>query len=65
MEYHVVEPVRKLHPLYSCYGFDSRPNCKVLVEKQGFCFYIGKVTKKRKLESFRGTITSMALTTFN
>ena len=41
------------------------PDYKVLVEKQGFCFYIGKVTKKRKLESFRGTITSIALTTFN
>ncbi len=36
----------------------------MLVEKLGFCFYIGKITKKRKLESIRGTIIGIALTTF-
>ena len=28
MEYYVVEPVRKLHPLYSSHRFDSCPDYK-------------------------------------
>jgi len=35
----------------------------MLAEKLGFCFYIGKMTKKQELESIRGTIISISLTT--
>ena len=46
------------------YKFESCSDYKCWLKNKAFVS-TGKVTKKRKLESLRGTITSIALATFN